>query len=245
MLFWRSSQYTINVLYRRSLSPFSCGCYRFPMIGMVSVKENIEVCPCLLVAGLTSQLSDVFAEHRPLWQKGYPFWHHHGVINRLPPCSCELSPLFQLFYQSGKVFCGVAGPRNFYGNIFQVGLVYHSVAVEEILYHSYGRHLSESCQLVHQWGQKYWFHRRDDLLFKSLFNGSVFLKQRLILSELLSSEPLFLVVSHDWRVIARIVRRHKRETRMCRIFLACNCQSEVSVRASSVVQQNGHRIPTD
>ena len=73
MLFWRGMRYTINVLYCRSLSPFSHGVYRFTLIVMGFVKEDIEVYPCLLVDGLTSPLYDVLVEHLRMCHKGDPF----------------------------------------------------------------------------------------------------------------------------------------------------------------------------
>ena len=62
MLFWRGKRYTVDVLYRHGVSPFSCGCYRFNLIVVGSVKEDIEFPPYLLVGGLTLSLPDVFIE---------------------------------------------------------------------------------------------------------------------------------------------------------------------------------------
>ena len=193
----------------------------------------------------SSRWFDVLVEHRRLCQKGDTFWHHHGIRNFLPPCSLKFSPLFQFFDQSGKRYRRVIGPHNIYGIFFQVDFVYCPVSLEDMLYYGKGEHLPKSCQLVHQWGHWNWFNHCDDLLFLSSANGSVFSEQHLILSELLSSERLFLDVSHGWRVIARVVQRHKCENRLFCVFLACNCQCEVSMRTSSKVWQHRRRIPTD
>ena len=72
--------------------------------------------------------------------------------------------------------------------------------------------------LFHQQVKEDWFHCHDDLFFQSSINSGVFLKQRLILSELLSSESLVLGLSHSRRVIFRVVRQNKRERRLCCIF---------------------------
>ena len=62
--------------------------------------------------------------------------------------------------------------------------------------------MSYSCYLVYQWGQEDWFHRREYLPFKISVNGGVFSKQRLILSELFTSERLVLGVFHGRQIIA-------------------------------------------
>ena len=96
--------YTINGLDHSGISSFFCGYYRFPLLAMGYLKENIEVWPGLLVGSLTYLLSAVLLGHFRLCQKGDPFGHHNGVSNRLPSCSCKLYPLFQFFNQSGKEF---------------------------------------------------------------------------------------------------------------------------------------------
>ena len=74
ILFWRVRRYTKNILYHCGVSPFSFGCYSFPILVMGSVKETPEVRPCLMVSGLTSPLSDFLIKHCRLCQKGDPFW---------------------------------------------------------------------------------------------------------------------------------------------------------------------------
>ena len=73
MLFWRVRRYTINVLYRCGVSPFPCGCYRFPLLAVGLVKEDLECCPCLLAGGLTLPLPDVFVEYLRMSQQGNNF----------------------------------------------------------------------------------------------------------------------------------------------------------------------------
>ena len=133
MLFWRGRRYTIIIVYHHGVSPFSLIFYRFPLLVMGLVKENLEVCPCLLVGGLKPPLSDVFAEHFHMCQKGDTFWHHQGVRNRLTLWSCEFYQLFQFLYQWGKRFCGVVGPHHLYGIFFLVYFLYFPVAQEEIM----------------------------------------------------------------------------------------------------------------
>ena len=56
-------------------------------------------------------------------------------------------------------------------------------------------------------------------IFQGFIHGSVFSKQRLILSELFIYERFVLVVSRGRQVIARVVRQHKRKTRLSYVFL--------------------------
>ena len=63
MLLWRGRRYTIDVLYRRGVSPFTCGCYHFNFLAVGLVKEDLEFCPCLLVSGMMAPLPDVFVEY--------------------------------------------------------------------------------------------------------------------------------------------------------------------------------------
>ena len=95
------------------------------------------------------------------------------------------------------------------------------------------RHLSKTHQLVHQWGQEDWFHRRDDLLLQSSVHGGVLGKQRLFLSELFSSGRLLLGGPHALRLFAWVVRRCKHESCLFHVLLGRHRQLEVSVSASS------------
>ena len=153
MIFYRGRWYTINLLYRCSVSPFSCWCCLSPLITMGLVEERLLVRPCLLVGGLASPFSYVLVENGCLCQKVYPFRHHNFVGDRLPSWSHKLSPLFQLFDQSGKGFCGFIRTHHIHRIFFWVDLVYHTVVCEEMLDHGERWHLSKSCQIVHQWGQ--------------------------------------------------------------------------------------------
>ena len=71
--------------------------------------------------------------------------------------------------------------------------------------------------MVHQWEQEYGFHLRDDLLFKRSVHGGIFAKHRLVLSELFSSERLFLGVPHALWVVDRFVRRQNANT-VCTLY---------------------------
>ena len=90
---------------------------------MCSVEKQLVLCPSLLAGGLTSPLSDVVIENPRLRQKGDTFGNHHGVRDRLPSCSRELSPLFQLLYQSVKGFRGVIGTHHLHCIILEVNFV--------------------------------------------------------------------------------------------------------------------------
>ena len=56
MIFWRGWRYTVDVMYRRGISPFSCGFYRSPLIKMGLVEERLVVGLCLEVGGLAYPL---------------------------------------------------------------------------------------------------------------------------------------------------------------------------------------------
>ena len=57
------------------------------------VEKQLILFPRLEVGRLLSPLADVVVEHPPLFQKGDPFGHHHGVVDCLAYSSRELSPL--------------------------------------------------------------------------------------------------------------------------------------------------------
>ena len=105
--------------------------------------------------------------------------------------------------------------------------------------------LAQTCQLVNQWGQEYWYHRRDNLLLQRFVHGGVLVKQRLVLSELFSSEHLFLGAPHAMRVVTWVVWRYKRESCLFHVLLGRHQQRDVSVLASYKVQHHGRCIPTD
>ena len=108
VLFWSGRWFTIDVLHCRGVPPpFPCGFYWYFLLSVRSVKEQFLFRPRLEFGGLSSQLSDVVVKKKRLRQKGDSFWHHHGVRYCLSSWSRELSPLFQLFNQSGKGFRGV------------------------------------------------------------------------------------------------------------------------------------------
>ena len=146
--------YTIYVLHRRGVPYFSWGCYRSFMLSMCSVEKQLVLRPRVLVGGLTSPLSDVVVENIRLRQKGDPFGHHHGVGDRLPSFSREFSPLFQLFYQSGKGFRGVIGPHHLHCILLEVDFVNHPVSGEKVSKHGECGLLYKPCYLVHQWGKE-------------------------------------------------------------------------------------------
>ena len=81
----------------------------------------------------------------------------------------------------------------------------------------------------------YWFHRHDDLLFQGSVHGGVFSKQRLIFSELFSSERLFLGDPYALWVVDWVVRQHKRESWLLHVILGLCRQNEVSVSDFSKV----------
>ena len=114
-----------------------------------------------------------------------------------------------------------------------------------MLQHGEFRHFSETRQLVHQWGQEYWFNLRGDLLLQSSVHTNVLEKQLFVFSELFSSECLFLDAPHSLRLVAWVLRQHKRESCLFYILLGRHQQREVSVSASSEVRRRRRRIPTD
>ena len=59
-IFWKGRRYTVDVFYLCDVSPFTCSCYRFPLLVVVVVKEDIELSPCLLFGVLTFPIPDVF-----------------------------------------------------------------------------------------------------------------------------------------------------------------------------------------
>ena len=94
VLFWWGCRYTLDILYHRCVPPFSFSGDHSTMISMISVEKGLESGPCLDVGGLPSPLFDVLVEGDYLFQKCDIFVHHHCVVNRLPSCTRELSPLF-------------------------------------------------------------------------------------------------------------------------------------------------------
>ena len=83
------------------------------------------------------------------------------------------------------------------------------------------------------------------ICFLKALSTAVYFRTALDFLEIINCEGLFLGVSHGWQVIDRVVRRRKRETCLCHVFLACHCQREVSMPASSKVRQHRCRIPTE
>ena len=92
-----------------------------------------------------------------------------------------------------------------------------------MLKHGKYGHLSEPCELIHQWGYEDWFHLRDNMIFQGSVHGSVFSKQRLILLELSSSERLLFGAPHALWVVSWVVRRHKQESYLIHVLFGCNC----------------------
>ena len=145
MLFWCGRVCTIYVLHRCGVPIFSCGCYRFSMLLVCLVEEQLVFWPHLLFGGLTSPLSDVIVENPHLRQNHDPFGHHHGTGDYLTSYLRELSPLLQFFYQSGKGFRGDVGPHHLHCILFKVNFIDFPVTGEHVSnYGEYG-HLSEPC----------------------------------------------------------------------------------------------------
>ena len=245
VLFWRWRWCTVDVLHCRGVPPFYCGFYHYFLLLVRSLKKQLVLFPILEVIRLLYLISDVFVEHPHLCQKGDPFGYHHGVGNCLESSLREFSPLFQLFNQSSKELRGVVWPHNLDCVLLDVDLVHRPVSGEKILEYGECRQFYETHQLVHHWGQEDWFHHCYNLLFQSSVHGGVRAKQRLVLSELFSSERLFLGATHALRLVAWVVRRHKREYCLFHVLFGRHRQRKVSVSDSSKVQRHIRRIPTD
>ena len=56
VLLWRGRWCTIDILHRRSVPPFSCSCYHYFLLSVLSVKKQLVFCPRLEVGGLSSPL---------------------------------------------------------------------------------------------------------------------------------------------------------------------------------------------
>ena len=72
---------------------------------------------------MTSTLKDVAVEDPCLRQKGDPFVNNHGIGDGLYCCLREFSPIFQLFYKSGKEFRGVVGTHHLHRVLLEVCFV--------------------------------------------------------------------------------------------------------------------------
>ena len=120
ILFWRGMWCNIYIFHRHSVTSFTCVCYRSSLLSMRYVEEQLVFGPRILIRGLTSPLADVVIENPRLRQKGNPFGHHHVIIDGLSSFSRKLYPLFLLFNQSGKCFCGVVGPHHLHRVLFEV-----------------------------------------------------------------------------------------------------------------------------
>ena len=94
VLFWWGWGYTIDILYRRFLSPLSWVVDRSPLFLMISMEKGLEPGPFFEVSGFSSALFNVFVVCICLFQKGDPLGHHRIVGNRLPYCICKFSHLF-------------------------------------------------------------------------------------------------------------------------------------------------------
>ena len=123
VIFWRGRWCNVDILHRRGVTQFSCGCYSSFILSVCSVKKQLVLCPRLKVGRLLPPLSDVIVEHPCLFQKGDKFGHHHGFGDCLDSFSRKLSPLFQLFNQSGKGFRGIVGPHHLDCFLLEVDLV--------------------------------------------------------------------------------------------------------------------------
>ena len=98
----------------------------FSVLGVLGGRTDC-IFPRPLVGVLTSPLTDVVVENPRLRQKGDLFGHHHGIRDGISFCLRKLYPLFQLFYQSGKGFCRVAGPHHIHCLLLNVDFVDHPV----------------------------------------------------------------------------------------------------------------------
>ena len=68
------------------------------------------------------------------------------------------------------------GPHHLDLVLLEVNLIDCAISGENMLQYAECRHLSKTHQLVHQWGQEDWFHRRDDLLLQSSVHSGVLAK---------------------------------------------------------------------
>ena len=133
VLFWRGRWCTVDVLHCWGVPPFSWSCYRYFMLSVSSVKEQLVILPRLEVVRLSSPIADVVVEHPCLCQNGDPFGHHHWVEYCLASCLREFYPLFQMFNKLGKRFRRVVGPHHLYCIFLEVDLVDHPVSGKYIL----------------------------------------------------------------------------------------------------------------
>ena len=112
-----------NVVRRRGVPSFSCGCYRYSLLLVWSAKEQLVFRPRVLVRSMTSPLTDVIVGN------------HHCIGDGLYSCSLEFSSLFQFFSQLGKGFCRVVGIHHLHCAILKVDIVDRPVAREQVLDH--------------------------------------------------------------------------------------------------------------
>ena len=97
--------------------------------------KKIKFFPCIEFDGLSAPFPDILIECCRLFQKGDPFWNHHGVGNSMPSCSFNLTPLSKSTNEASMGFCGVIEPHHFEYIFFEVNLVNQPVPPEEMLQH--------------------------------------------------------------------------------------------------------------
>ena len=96
--------------------------------------------------------------------------------------------------------------------------------------------LSETFQLVHLWGQEYWFHCHNNFLFYRPVYGGASLEQTLILSGSFGSKRLLLGGPHTREVITGVVRWYKLIFQLLQIVFCVNAGCMVSIPNSSNVR---------
>ena len=99
-------------LYLRGISPFPCNCYRFTLLALLSVKEDLEFLPFLLVCGLTRHSLILSLNIAVYASKVIPF--DTIMVSEIvcPPARANSLPFSNFFYQSGQGFRRVVGPHH-------------------------------------------------------------------------------------------------------------------------------------
>ena len=89
--------------------------------------------------------------------------------------------------------------------LFQVNILDSPIVSEEIIHHIQVCDLDKTCQLVLDWCQEGGLHGIDNLFFERLVNGGIMSEQKLVLTEALCPECLFLRGIQCRGLVAQIV----------------------------------------
>ena len=130
---WVGWWYTLDVLHRFRLAPFTWGGDRSSLLSKGLMVKYLECWPSLDFGCLLLTFYYIIVEGCSLSLKCDPFWRHDGAYNCLTSWSFKLPTLFEFSNNTGEGFWEVIPPHHLHGIFLEIDFVYRSVGPENML----------------------------------------------------------------------------------------------------------------